>query len=197
MSNTLCLNCTVVGATNHIFQVKIASTNTASALLKAIKDEKSSEVCDIDDGDLALYDVSLPINVQVEPDILKDILGSKHPLQPTIQLSAIFAAPLYYQQLHIIVGAVSAFAKVDTILMGSLLPLIVVLSKLQVTLPELITLNFLVCLRDNPRRWSFPITIDRNKRVFDLGCHQKKEKSRIRPPPCDRAGPLSPFAAQR
>jgi len=118
-SNALSLNCTVVGATHHIFQVEIASTDTASTLIKVIKKEKSSEVCDIDDDDLALYDISLPINAQrIEPDILKDVLGFKDPLQPTIQLSEIFSAPLH-QQLHIIVGAVSAFTKVDTILMAS------------------------------------------------------------------------------
>lgn len=37
MSNVLCLNCSVVGAMYHTFQIKIASTNTASALVKAIK----------------------------------------------------------------------------------------------------------------------------------------------------------------
>ena len=114
-----------------------------------------------------------------EPDILKDILGSKDPLHPTIQLSEIFSAPLH-QQLHIIVGAVSASAKVDTTLMGSVPPLLlllVVCSELQVTLPGLITLHCLVHPCDNPLQQIFSITIDKNKRAFDLKVFIKKKRS--------------------
>ena len=96
----LCLNCLVLGDTqDHIFSVKIASTDTVSLLREAIKDKKKHAFHDVDADQLVLYRTSLDDNE------LKNKLESinfDEPLRSLSILAEVFPDPLA-GHVHVVV----------------------------------------------------------------------------------------------
>ena len=100
------LNCLVLGDNrNHIFPVKIPSTESVGTLKKAIKDEKKNSLQFVDADSLILWKVSIPVDKDFEYS-----LKAHHPdfvdeesLTPVGSLSGFFSEPPVSMQLHIVV----------------------------------------------------------------------------------------------
>ena len=123
MSNTLTLNCWVLGdGPNHIFTVKIEHTETVSILRCAIKDETKRRFHDLDADDLELWQVSdRRLRSDADDLILRKVnIDSNHPhllnsiegeggikggvkLNPTTRLSKVFTDGPEDEHIHIVV----------------------------------------------------------------------------------------------
>lgn len=96
------LNCLVLGNTrDHIFSVKIASSENGYALKEAIKDKNKHAFKSVDAHDLILYSVSLTNNCELEKKLKE--LDFSQPIQPTSILAKVFPNHFEEEHLHVIV----------------------------------------------------------------------------------------------
>jgi len=124
MSNTLALNCWVLGdGPNHIFTVEIASAMAVGHLKDVIKDEKKNRFHDLDAADLELWQVSdrclrpdandlilWKVNIDSKDLHLLDTIRDEDikarggvALEPMSRLSTVFTDGLEDEHLHIVV----------------------------------------------------------------------------------------------
>jgi hypothetical protein len=97
------LSCLIRGANaNHIFPVKIASTESVGTLKEAIKDKKKVALQHIDADTLTLWKLSIPVDDNFENAKGID-LKDEELLSPVHRLSSIFPDPLPQRHLHIII----------------------------------------------------------------------------------------------
>jgi len=98
------LNCLVLGDDpNHIFAVEISNAKTASALKKAIKNEKKPAFDHVPADALVLWNVSVPVDRSLKENINNFFLANEESLSPVQELSEIFSDALTRKHLHVIV----------------------------------------------------------------------------------------------
>lgn len=107
MSDILYLNCLVLGQTpDHIFLVKISSSENVHTLKKAIKDENSHLFSDVDAHDLLLYRTSEEVSNLDDDDLIEALnpLGEGHRKLPSRRaLSIIFKDTPSPDALHVLI----------------------------------------------------------------------------------------------
>jgi hypothetical protein len=88
----LVLGCLVLGDDpSRIFSIKIAATETVSALRKAIKDEKKPALDHVPADTLVLWKVSIPVDKSFKANISKMDLIEEELLSSLDRLSKVFA----------------------------------------------------------------------------------------------------------
>lgn len=101
----LVLNCLVLGeSSDHIFEVKIAKTESASSLREVIKGERDRLFNRVDADDLILWNVSEVADLNLKKPLQKANFSRKESLSPMEKLSKIFSNTLVEGRLHIVVG---------------------------------------------------------------------------------------------
>jgi len=107
MPDELSLNCIVVGDTpDHIFPVKIASTECIGALKDAIKEKRTKFFEQVDATSLRISKVSLPIDENFRSDI-EAFCSGKELQHPTTRISKVFS-DLLDEEVHVLVRAPGA-----------------------------------------------------------------------------------------
>ncbi|KAJ8580322.1 hypothetical protein M405DRAFT_778345 [Rhizopogon salebrosus TDB-379] len=98
------LNCLVSGdEPNHIFEIKIAPTESVSALKELIKEKKKHAFRDVDADRLDIWKVVLPVDETLERNINNLELDPKKSLSPVAKLLKVFSNLPEEEHLHIVV----------------------------------------------------------------------------------------------
>ncbi|KAI9445411.1 hypothetical protein H4582DRAFT_920285 [Lactarius indigo] len=104
MSTTLELNCLILGEDrDHIFSLKILSSECVGTLEEAIKDKNNNTFQHVDVDGLELWDVSIAVDDYFEEKISNLELESSKRLLPVRKLSLVFSDPLEDEHLHVVV----------------------------------------------------------------------------------------------
>lgn len=88
---------------NHVFPVKIASTESVGTLKELIRDKKKYAFERVDADDLKLWKVSIPVDDDFRENVNKAGLGDEATLSPVDGLTDVFSGPPTPKFLHIIV----------------------------------------------------------------------------------------------
>jgi hypothetical protein len=98
------LNCLIIGdSCNNIFTVKIAKTESISALKEVIKEKKKNAFEHVDADTLIVWQVSILGDISFEQNLGEINLSDESSLGPMQKLSRLFSEPPIQTHLHIVV----------------------------------------------------------------------------------------------
>ncbi|KAG1834019.1 hypothetical protein DFJ58DRAFT_735930 [Suillus subalutaceus] len=98
------LNCFVLGDDPlHVFEIKIAPTESVSALQNAIKEQNKHEFDGVDAKALKLWKVDLPVDEMIEHSLSSLTLGTMKSLSPVTKLQKVFSEIPEDEHLHIVI----------------------------------------------------------------------------------------------
>ncbi|KAJ8584000.1 hypothetical protein M405DRAFT_747732 [Rhizopogon salebrosus TDB-379] len=104
MQSNYKLNCLVPGGDlSHIFEIKIAPTESVSALKELFKEKQKHAFRDVDANRLDLWKVDLSIDGTLEHNINNLELDPKKSLLPVAEMLEVFDNPPKRRHLHIVV----------------------------------------------------------------------------------------------
>jgi hypothetical protein len=88
---------------NHIFPVKIASTESVGTLKEIVREKNKFALEHMDAKTLTLWKVSIPVDDSLKENVKKVELNDEEMLSPVHRLSSIFPDPPLQLHLHIII----------------------------------------------------------------------------------------------
>jgi hypothetical protein len=104
MSTALHVNCWLVGDdATRVFQVEIANTESVGTLRKVIKHEKKIALQHVDPDSLALWEVSIPVDRNLNQTLARLDLEDESQLSSVDDLADVFRDLSTRKHLHIII----------------------------------------------------------------------------------------------